>query len=187
MQILLVIAAVLSPSLRFIFYYFFKSHVLCFVGRFFKSCSTSFFQRPGKFMSSMLKWISQFGIPTSWELYKFKTHTCLCWLKFPIPCRFLYPTHLRHVPEGGVSAVSFHTRVSPLRLSQKHRTVTMSVLLSPPSPVSELDSSPNFQICLVGKPLWASMASSSSSKSDFVFLPYLWHQGFFFLPILVYI
>lgn len=83
---------------------------------------------------------------------KFRTHTCLCWLKFPIPCRFLYPTHLRHVPEGGVSKVSFHTRGSPLRLSQKHRTVT----------VSELDSSPNFQICLVGKPLWASMASSPS-------------------------
>lgn len=52
-------------------------------------------------------------------------------------------------------------------------------LTEPPSSVSELDSSPNFQICLVGKPLWASMASPSklilcsffiSGTRDFYFL-----------------
>lgn len=181
MQILLVMQLFRLPhEILFSFFFFFNSHVLCLWDDPFRAVPLLFLPETWEVhefsCQPTLLLISQFGIPAPQEWCKFSTHTCWCRLRFPILCRFLYSTHPRPAPEGRVSLVPFHTRVSPSRLTVIQGTVPVSVLRESraSSPDSELDSSPNFQISAW---LWSSMASSSY-KPDFILLIRFWYQGF---------
>lgn len=153
----------------------------------FQSCSTPISSRDLRdswVLMPLLLLISQFWIPAPQEWCKFRTHTCWCWLRFPILCRFLYSTH-PGLPHRAVSVVLFHTSGSPLRVTVDAGTVLVSVSHESraSSPDSELDSSPNSQISAW---LWNYMASSSY-KPDFIFLLHFWYQGFLLSVKLGYI
>lgn len=89
--------------------------------------------------------ISQFGIPVTQEWCKFQIHTCLCQLKFLIPCRYLYPILPRAAPKDRDSIVPFHPRGSPSRLPLMKGTFPVSVSHKSGTsfPISKLDSSSN--------------------------------------------